>query len=198
MQTETKKDASVCVETKGTSKSCTFGASQSSDLPGGDWKLFWKTSCPSTRLLLRRFSRESRQTMGGWWSICISEAEGKGWSVIMGQWEYKYPEQEGETVMCHSPSSRCFSASPPLKIYGEPWGETEECATAHSRARSTLTDLNAAHTLSRALLFVPSWCCHLVATLFKNLFPHMLKVFYDTNNILWPVKSSDTFLCVRY
>lgn len=75
--------------------------------------LFWKTSWPSTRLLLQRFSRESRQIMGGWWNIRISEAEGKGWSVIMGQWEYKYPEQEGETAMCHSPSGPFFSASPP-------------------------------------------------------------------------------------
>lgn len=107
------------------------------------------TSCPSTRLLLQHFSSESRQIMGGWWRIRVSEAEGKGWSVIMGQREYKYPEQEGETAMCHPPSSRCFSASPPLKIYGGPWGETEECATAHSRAKSTLTASNAKHSHAR-------------------------------------------------
>lgn len=34
-------------------------------------------------------------------------------------------------------------SSPPLKIYGGPWGGMEECATAHSRAKSTLTASNA-------------------------------------------------------
>lgn len=67
------------------------------------------------------------------------KAEVSSW----GSGVYKYPEQEGETAMCHSPRSRCFSASPPLKIYGGPRGETGECATVHSRAKSTLSASNA-------------------------------------------------------
>lgn len=145
-------------------KFCTFSGSQWWDIPRVDWRLFWKTFGPSTWLLPQRFSRESGQIMAGWWRIRVSEAEGKGWSVIVGQWEYKYPEQEGATAMCHSPSSPCFCASPPLKIYGWPWRETEECATAHSRARSTLTASNAPPKKQKTtpwwrlpVLLIPDW-----------------------------------------
>lgn len=37
------------------------------------------------------------------------EKGGKWWGEGGGRWRYKYPEQEGESKMCHSPSSVCFS-----------------------------------------------------------------------------------------
>lgn len=100
----------------------------------------------------------------------------------MGQWEYKYPEQEGETATVSLALQSLFLSSPPLKIYGGPWGEMEECATAHSRAKSTLTASNAKHSHARlsvfkscAFLFVLSFFCHLVPFSLA-LLSHMEKI----------------------
>lgn len=85
---------------------------------------FERLPAPQTQLLLQRSPDKVGKQWEGWCRIRTSEAEGKGWSVIVGQWEYKYPEQEGETAMCHSPSSRCSSALLHLRFTagrGERW-----------------------------------------------------------------------------
>lgn len=99
----------------------------------------------------------------------VEEKEGS-----RGGWRYKYLEQEGESKMCHSPSSVCFSVLLlHLKFtwrHGERWmdgerekaREMEKCVAAHSRAKSTLTAFPAERRVMSAsslCLFISVFLC---------------------------------------